>query len=201
MATLGKLDVANGALIKLGTSTPIASLGDGTKTSNLCRNRIEPCRLALLRFHSWKFAKARTTLAALAAAPEFTWTYQFNLPSDFVRLLAVDDGDTPYELEGGKLLADSDEIELVYVSDPGADNFAKYDPLFMECFSLWLANDICYALTNSSEIKDRIYRELQVALGRARFVDSTDQGGAEIIANDWTDSRKGSTSVMPERVF
>lgn len=198
---LGKIDVANGALIKLGTSTPLVSLGDGTKPANLCKNRIEPCRLALLRFHTWKFAKARTTLASLATTPEFTWSYQFNLPSNFLRIVAVDDGDTPYELEGGKILADETSLELVYVSDPGADDFSKYDPLFIECFSLWLANDICMALTSETGIKDRVYKELQIALGRARFADSTDQGGAEIRADDWINSRRGSSSVLPERVF
>lgn len=193
---LTKVDVANGALIKLGVANPLLSLNDGTKEANLCKNRIEACKTALLRYHPWNFAIKRTTLANLAAAPAFGYSYQAQLPSDFLRVVQVDDRRTSYRIEGGKLLSDETAIELRYVYNFG-DDYAAADPLFMECLTLWLANDIAIALTSDTSIKDRVAQELQMALNKARFVDATEEPAEELSATGWTDARTGGDEVMP----
>ena len=193
---LTKVDVANGALIKLGVSTPIVSLDDATKEANLCKNRIEACKSALLRYHPWNFGIKRVTLANLGTAPAFGYTYQAQLPSDFLRVVQVDNRRTSYRIEGGKLLSDETAIELRYVYDFG-DDYGACDPLFIECLSLWLANDIALALTGDNSIKDRVAQELQHALGKARFVDATEEPAEELIAEGWDSSRTGGDVVMP----
>ena len=193
---LTTLDVANGALIKLGVADPIVSLDDETKPARLCKNRIEPCKRALLRYHPWNFAIKRVTLANLADEPAFGYTYQAQLPSDFLRVVQVDDRRTSYRIEGGKLLSHETAIELRYVYDFGS-NYSAADPLFIECLSLWLANDIALALTQDSAIKDRAAQELQMALSKARFVDATEEPAEELRADGWDNARVGGDVVMP----
>lgn len=193
---LTKVDVANGALLKLGESTPLTNLSDGTKAANLCKNRIEPCKTALLRYHPWNFAIKRVTLANNDDAPAFGYSYAATLPSDFLRVVQVDDRRTSYRIENGELLSDETEVELRYVYDFG-DDYSRADPLFIECLSLWLANDIALALTQSADIKDRMQRDLNLALGKARFVDASEEPAEDLIAEDWVNSRTGSTDVMP----
>lgn len=55
------INVANGALIKLGEKT-ITTLADGTKASNVISERLEPCRRAVLRSHPWGFAIKRVEI-------------------------------------------------------------------------------------------------------------------------------------------
>lgn len=193
---LTKVDAANGALVKLGQATLLTSLNDGSTAANLCKNRIEACKQAVLRYHPWNFAVKRTTLANLAAAPAFGYSYQAQLPSDCLRVVQVDDRRTSYRIEGGRLLSDETAIEIRYIYDFG-DDYSAADPLFMECLSLWLANDIALALMQDQGIKDRVAQELQMALGKARFVDACEEPAEELRAEGWDISRLGGDDVMP----
>ena len=192
---LTSLDVANGALIKLGEQ-PIASLDGGSKAANACKNRLPVCRQAVLRSHAWNFAIQRTTLAASSTEPEFGYAYKSPLPSGCLRVLQVDDRRTGYRLEAGYIHADSNDIELRYVADI-EDDYSLADPLFIEALSCYLAQDISYHLTNSSENKDRLLRDYDMALKRARFVDATEEPAEALYADTWINARTGSTVVAP----
>lgn len=192
---LTSLDVANGALIKLGEQ-PIASLNDGTKAANACKNRLPVCRQAVLRSHSWNFAIQRTTLAASATEPEFGYAYKSPLPSGCLRVVQVDDRRTGYRVEAGHIHADSNDIELRYVADI-VDDYSNADALFVEALSCYLAHDLCYHLTNSNENKDRLLRDYDLALKRARFVDATEEPAESLYADAWNNARTGSTVVLP----
>lgn len=55
------LDVANSALIKLGSRT-IGALSDNTVEATSCNARLEPCKRLVLRGHPWNFATKRVKL-------------------------------------------------------------------------------------------------------------------------------------------
>jgi len=118
---LTQVDVANGALIRLGVADPIVSLDDDTKPARLCKNRIEPAKKALLRYHPWNFAVKRVVLANLSTEPAFGYTYQAQLPSDFLRVVQVDDRRTSYRIEGPTLLSHEPSLELRYICDNGTN--------------------------------------------------------------------------------
>ena len=198
---LTKTDVANAALIKLGSQKLIAALTDETPTASVLNSAIERCKLAVLRLHPWNFAIKRATLAASSTEPEFGYSYQLPLPSDFVRIAGIVDGPSEdYRIEGRMLLCDSDEVQLRYVYDIG-DDFSSCDPLFMEALACYLAHDVCYAVTQSVEMKDRVMQDLRGLLAKARFVDACDEPLPVLGATDWLESRFGGQSVYPDRVL
>lgn len=47
-------------------------------------------RQALLRSHTWNFAKDRAVLASSSTTPDFGFTKEFPVPSDFLRLCSVE---------------------------------------------------------------------------------------------------------------
>lgn len=133
--------ICNLALGHLGEG-PISSINDDTTAARACLLHFEPCRDATLRAHRWNFAVERVKLDD-ATAPAFGWDYQFDLPSDCLRVLEVngsEEGDLisePWVVEGRKLLTDAYSANVVYVKQ--ITDVTLFDPLFVEAFALRLA--------------------------------------------------------------
>jgi len=109
-------------------------------------------------------------------APDFEWTYQYLLPEDFMRLIAVYENDQQelptnrYHIEGNRLLTHYKTVSLRYVkkvTDP-----TKFDPLFVEALELRLALAILPILagTKTSSLRAELKEELMLAEGRARVI-------------------------------
>lgn len=186
MAT--RLQIANGALIKLGGRT-IVSLAGTDKESRLCNERLDPCRQAVLRSYPWQFATKRVELTTLATAPAFGYTNAFTLPTDCLRVVTVNEGDEQYRVENQVLLSDASSIRLRYVYDYVSDTFP--DPLFCEALSLYLAWDIAYALSQSSEVQERMWALYMKIAPTARHTSSTEHGAQIVEAEDFLEARMG----------
>lgn len=141
MAT-SSTDICNLALAHIGEGR-IASLDEDTVAARACALHYTLTRDELLRSHRWNFAQSRVVLSVLAEAPAFGWEYQFELPEDCVRVLEVNDsefGDVISEefiIEGRRLLADTNEVNLVYTRK--IDDVTEFDALFVKAFAVRLA--------------------------------------------------------------
>ena len=93
-----KVDICNSALRKLGVER-INSLTEDNSRAKVCNDRYDILRDEMLRSHPWKFAIKRTTAAAILAVPLFDWEKQYQLPSDCLRVLRVNDDYTKWSLE------------------------------------------------------------------------------------------------------
>jgi len=113
-----------------------------------------------------------------AVTPNHKWTYQYYLPSDFIRLINVyeqwdsDAVDYRWQRHGNKILTDYSTVNINYVykvSDPTA-----FDDLFKEVLILRLAHRLINPLagTASQRFKDELREELKVAEAKARVITS-----------------------------
>ena len=93
----GKVEIANRALTKLGAER-ILLLTDPSKEARVMNAMFDTVMDAELRRHRWKFALKRATLPALVATPEWGYAYAYQLPSDFLALVQVNE----YYLRGLK---------------------------------------------------------------------------------------------------
>jgi hypothetical protein len=131
-----------------------------------------------------------------ATTPVYEWSYQYELPTNFLRLVDVweDDGtdavDLRWTLEGNRILTNYETCNIKYIktiSDP--DDF---DPLFAEVMLLRLALKLIPILAGSlSQVnREQLQNELQTAEAKARSVCSQEnnQTGRE----DWNLARYGS---------
>jgi hypothetical protein len=128
--------------------------------------------------------------------PTYKWTYQYELPTDFGRLIDVyeDDGtdliDDRWTREGNRILTDYTTCNIRYVkliTDP--DDFA---PLFKEVLILQLALKLIPILGGSLSKTDReiIQQQLQTVEAKARTV--CGQENNQTGRADWNLARYGN---------
>lgn len=178
--------IANSALTKLGAQI-ITDLTEDSKEARLCNARIYEVRDIVLRTHPWNFAIKREILAPISDNPAFGYNYQFNLPADWLRTLAVYPESEDYKMEGGKILANVNKIELLYtyrVSNP-----ALIDVLCAEVIACYLAYDISYALIQTGQVQEQLYSLYQEKLRQAKSVDAKEDPARELEANLFLESR------------
>lgn len=168
-----EVEVCTAALLVLGAQ-PITSLSENTDRARTCAGLYPIVLDSLLREHTWACATKRITLAPDAEAPEYDYTYQFTLPSDFLRLLSV--GEYGYEvdhrIEGRKLLCDENPCKLRYIYRNEIE--ATWDTMLVECMVMALAARMAYAVTQSAALAEVLEKNLAALLQKARSVDAMD---------------------------
>ncbi len=171
MAT--SVSICSNALLMLGAQT-INDLDEGTDRARLAANLYPQVRDEMLRSHPWNCAIKRVVLAPDVAMPPFGYTYQFTLPSDWIRTLSVGDygEEIDFRSEGRRILADTDTLKLRYVFHN--TNEATWDAGFVESMQLAMAARMAYAITQSASLEELRVRELEMALKRARAADGQD---------------------------
>ncbi len=169
-------DICNRALGRLGESR-ILDITDEGAPGRACQLHFAATRDEVLRSHRWNFATSRVALSRLSEAPAFGWTYQYSLPSDFIRALEVngtEDGlGDPWTIEGGNLLTNDETVNLLYVRRE--ENVSKWDALFQEALSIKLAMKLGPVLRGSSSgVGDLGDEYLRVTAPLARRIDANE---------------------------
>lgn len=190
--------ICNMALARIGAKR-ISDYDDSTDTKPeaiYCRLYYEQAAKALQRSHLWRFARHRVQLSLDTTDPVFEWTYAYLLPNDFLRLIAVYDGsDFPdgrtyesFELEGARLLIEEDTVYLKYIR--WMSDVTTWDPLFTEVMVLSLAKKLVIPLSQDTDIKADIDKDLEILSRRVRAMDRNE---AENIGRTdlktWNDAR------------
>lgn len=170
------VEIANSALTKVG-STRITSLTDNVKAAREINAIFELRRDYLLRTHNWSFAMTRTTLPALDETPAWGYTTLYQLPTDCLRVVQVNDmwvvpgladytsgpDSEPYKITGRRIETDiGAPLKLRYikrVTDP-----AQFDAAFVEVFASDLADQVCEALTQSNTKREATRAVLRQSL-------------------------------------
>jgi hypothetical protein len=189
-----KLDIANSALNKIG-SPPILSLEDASKEARTCKLRIDLVKDIVLRSHPWNCATRRVVLSPLTSTPVFGNSYEYQLPSDCLRV--VECSDSEYSIEGKKLVCDdaSLDVRIIFSQD-----YPNIDPMLAEVIAEYLAWDICYAITQSMGLKDEKWKDYEKALRKAKTVDGQEEPPKEIEANLFLEARLGGDNArLPMR--
>lgn len=180
--------VANGALTLLGERR-ISSIDENSKTAKLLKERYDEVRDELLRAHPWGFATKRASIAKDTTAPTFGFTNAYTLPTDFLRLIEVNNqADWIYRVEGGKVVTDLDSpLEIVYTAQ--ITNTDIMDVMFRQTLSAALAADLAEAFTGTEGKVDQINEIFKQRLRAARTPDGQEHSPSEMEASEWDDAR------------
>lgn len=168
--------ICNAALANLGEA-PIASFDEVSVLAEKCRVHYELERDTLLRMHRWNFARARVELTALSSDPDFGWGFQYELPSDCLRVLELNGrealaSDDDFVIEGRKILTDADQAQIVYTKRETDVNL--YDVLFIEALSYKLAVALCEEVTNSTSKKGALLQMFKDKMSEAGWTDAVE---------------------------
>ncbi len=205
--SISNTSICNMALGKIGAKR-INDFDDTSEDSTVaiqCRLHFEQTRDSLIRFHSWRFARARKTLSQDTVTPDFEWNFQYFLPNDFMLMRSIfedkfsDSNFQNYALEDDLLLTNDEEMEIRYVkkvTDP-----AKFDPLFVEVLILQLALKLIGPLAGgAARLQKTLQEELKAIMPSVLAIDGQETntaGRAE--SSTWNDARFGNTTGFPMR--
>lgn len=183
------LDIYNLALLRI-KERPLISGDTTSRPAQACEFSYRIQRPALLRRHRWQFALRRVALTALAEAPAFGWQYQMALPADFNTLVSASpwydsarhtltDEPHTYRIENTALLADNSPMYVLYVRDE--TNPARFDPLFVNTLTAYLASDLALALAADASLSDQMTKAGEAALLAARRANSVEQPSEAVL--------------------
>jgi hypothetical protein len=168
--TATRVSICNAALRMLGERV-IASFDEDTELAEHCRDIYDQTRRSILRDHPWSCARKRTILSPISTHPSFGYTHAFPLPKDFIRL--VDPNLSCYEVEGRHILANTNQVKLVYIFDN--DNEDTWDSMLAEAMSLKLAARMCKPITGSDATAQTAEIEYQKLKKSARAVNAQER--------------------------
>lgn len=187
------VDICNSALIKLGAER-INSLNDDNKRARLCKEQYEKVKLRLLRSHPWKFAIKRTLLSPVSTTLEFGTHNVFLQPEDCIRIVGImSDYDTRkyttrwHKVEGRNIMYELDTLNLKYISKTTPE--AYFDEDFKEALACSLAHDLCYAITQSGNMKSELFKECDFWVSQARSHGSMEEFVDALEFDDWQGGR------------
>lgn len=193
-------EIANRALSKIGASR-ILDLSDDTKEARAVTAAWNVLRDAELRIRSWNFAMQRTTLPAMEDDPAWGYALQYQLPSDCLRIVQVNDvywaqglvnyrnSDTSmYKLEGNKILTDVPApLKLRYIKR--VEDTTQWDAAFVEVFACRLAAELCEEITDSTTKRQLAWDEYKQAVAAAIKANVVEVPPAPLPDDSWVISR------------
>ena len=188
-----RTDIANLTLVHLGAPT-IASLDEDSKNARLLKRIFDVVLEQVLRDHPWNCALRRATLAQLAEAPAFGYSYAYEKPVDCLGVLGLvgDSGgnvdpNLEYKVEGEQILTNESVAQLKYVAL--VTESGLWDASLTVALAARLAAEGAYAITGNAELKKAMMMEYERAKSAARGVDGQEDTPEVHQNNPWLEAR------------
>lgn len=144
MNTSTAIEICSRALILLGHN-PISSFDEAGAGATVANAMYESSLNSLLQSHRWNFTKKKASLNRLVAAPLNEYSYQYQLPTDYLNIIKVSDN-SDYEIYQDKIYSDQTSLDIDYVFRPDETQFP---PLFTETLEFYLASKFAIPVTDS----------------------------------------------------
>ena len=197
--SVSEVSICNMALSKIGASSSIESLTEGSAEANECNLWYTFSRRQTLQATDWGFARRRITLATHGDdPPSGVWGYRYQYPSDCLTMRKIESpvsGVGVWSPEEKRLVADADAIPFSVELDDNQDTksilsnldnaIAVYTmdlvevTLFSEMFVTTLATaiaaNIAYALTKKTKLEEKMALRFQQIIMAAGAVDGNEQ--------------------------
>lgn len=195
-----QVEIANRALTKLGAAR-IISFDDDNKQARAIKSMFAMLRDAEMRSYLWSFTIRRTSLAALSSTPSWGFKYEYQLPSDCLKVIQVNDyytgpsmGDyrnqptAEFAIEGKKILTDFvAPLKIKYCAR--VEDTTQWGDAFVEAFACKLAYELAEDLTQSNTKKESVGNDYQRAISLAIRANAIEQPPQDMPDDSWMLSR------------
>ncbi len=181
------LGIVNDALLEIGAER-ITSLDSDLKRAVICKEQYPKVRDYVLTSHPWVFALKRVQLAQIDEEVSFDFTYQYQLPSDCLRVIKMDGVDSIYKIEGDRLLTDESVVKIQYIQ--AITDASRFTHNFAFAVAYLLAAKICYPITQSRELVNDLKASFLNVIREARSIDAQAMGSAnDFVVDTFLNSR------------
>jgi len=207
------VDICNAAIVRLGGQQVTSLLENSVEAISL-NSQYDIVRRNLLRSHPWNFATRRMALAQDLTRPPFGYGFSYNLPADYLRVLATNDqivcpyyrrlggdfngyvtvnhsvdvGDgSSYKIEGKKLMSNDGTMKIIYTADITDTNL--FDPSFVELMAIRLAMVTSFNITGSVQTRKDLADEFNYLLNNAQTNNGQEGVRNSIENSSWIASR------------
>jgi hypothetical protein len=182
--------IVNLALTELGEEL-ISDLSEDNKRARLANTNWALVRDAVLRSFTWPCARGRAAPGPDSSLPagHWGWTYAFTLPNDCLRVVSLENYDDEWLVEGKKLFANSNAINMRYIMR--VIDVTQYDALLDMAMAYRLAWTICFPLTQSNNLKNTLWDAYKKVVSEAKSIASQEGMYNTVVADEWLDSRIG----------
>jgi len=157
---LTKIDLCSQALLKIGENA-IVGFDDDSPAARIAKAAYDAAIDNLLAGFNWHFATKKFRIAKSADG-------DFQIPTTVLRVLECKP--SAYEITGGVIRAEGDEIEISAIARVGPDSFPPY---FAQAAATRLAMEFCIPLTGNQNTFALLNALCENELRAARFIDST----------------------------
>jgi len=172
-----QIEIVSNAMILIGAN-PISSLTEGTE-GLVASALYENTYAALLASHSWRFATKQRQLSQLVEAPLKDYKYQYQLPSDIITMVRVQNN-TDYEIYGDKLYSDQPEIFIDYRYRVDETLLPAHYTLTLQFL---LAAQFAIPVTDNATRGALMETLYEAQLKRAKYIDSSARPQDAIVDN------------------
>jgi len=180
---LSDVAMCSRALLGLGANS-ISSFDEGTAEGEVSSNLYEGVRDSLLSSYPWNFATAEMRLNRLVVEPIAGFKYAYQLPVDFLRILAAgDQGESRganYRIQEKRLHTDNSDIIVRYIFRAPEENFP---PWFAQLLIAHLKAEFAIPITDSSSKMKDMAQLAEKAFSAAKIIDSQEAPGDVIESN------------------
>jgi hypothetical protein len=152
------VDICSQALMLVGAE-PINALTDNTPRARLCDRMFIRVYEAVMRAYLWDCCIKRVILSPLSTAPEFEYSYKYQVPSDCLRVLGIDAESYPLEfkVEGQTIVCNESAAYVRYLF--ANDVIETWDAGLVDVVIYALASEISYTLTRNATLSQYFKNE------------------------------------------
>lgn len=183
---MSSVAIYNSALVKLDTDT-ISSFSDSNKAARLGNTLYDLKRKQLLEAHYWNFATKKVSFSKLSSTPEYDFTAEFSLPSDFIRMRRLQYNNIRYKIIGATIQASADTLKGEYIAD--ITDTSLFSPTFKEALSYLLASEIAWPLIESMSKAEEMKKKYDDILRDARYIDGSQGTRDDLYSDDFINAR------------
>lgn len=162
-----KFDICTTASYLVG-GEDIASFDEDTRESRIASRIYETTKRQLLQMHPWSFARKRQDLVKTTNTPS-DYAYEYQIPTDCLRVLKKDTPVNNYIIVGDKLYTDSNTVELSYLYDVAEVDLPDY---FVRALEYCLAEILAAALAQDESMVQLMNGLKDGAYRTAKLIDS-----------------------------
>ena len=178
------VSICSKALLKIGAQT-ITSFEDGTAEAEVAGNLYPLVRDSLLSSYPWSFAVSQKRLARLDMTPLDDYTYAYQLPPDYLRMISAGIGSrgrgVEYRIYENKIYTNSPELIITYIARVDESIFPTF---FQDTLVARLAYEFCLPLTESTSRAEHLQKRAEEILKQARLTDA--QQGTPLTFEDFS---------------